>query len=148
MTQLSRVFGYALLAAALAFVGGTLSLGPVARRTPLAVGVLLTALVAFHLVREHARSRSAPPDAPSDDRVDVTLAALWVLSLPAAIYAFGLYGGVVGFTLLFALVRGREAPVVACTLAGALGLLVWILVERVLSLSAPPPTLLQWLGLL
>ena len=146
MSLSSRAFTIGLMIVACASVWQTLGLGSVARRTPLVVGVLLIPLLVVQLVREHVGRRSTRTSKSPGPVEPVVVATFWVALLPAAIQLTGLWAGTALFS--FALTRwwGRESLPTALAAAGAMTLVVWVVIDVLLSMSPPVPAFLRLFG--
>jgi len=148
MASMSR-FTMGLFVTALGFLGLTLSLGVLARRTPLVVALVVVFLIAIQLLREHRTSSTAGGAGDAEGRRAAMLAwraAGWVVLLPVTIQLAGLFAGAAISSFCFARLRGRESVATALVVAGLSTVVVWAIVDVLLSMSPPVSVLARLLG--
>lgn len=122
------VFAALVLVAALS-AAAALTLGPAARRMPLAVALPTLTLLAV----EAWRSRHATADAAATGAAERALLA-WLGLLMLLTWTLGVLVGPPLFLALYLRVRSKERWQAVLPLAGGLALIVFVVLDRILQL--------------
>ena len=130
-----------LLVVVLVLLTASLSLGPVARRMPLAVAVPTLVLLALELARETRRPRAGGSPRQASERV----LFLWIAGLLALVLLVGMAAGVPLFLLAYMRVHFRESWRASLLLSGAMAVMLGVGLQYLLGMPLHPGLVAGWL---